>query len=383
MTLSDFIRSAKAEIVAHAVEFAQTLPALSNRAIDVGILSNHLPHVLTAIALDLEQPQTRQQSIAKSEGLAPQTADETAAQTHGRLRAEVGLSVAQVVAEYRVLRAVVVRLWSETGRLGDATAMADLIRFNEAIDQAIAESVAFHVTEVERWRNTLLAVIGHDLRTPLGTVTVATEALVRLAGDGPLAAHAGLLQRGGARLTALLDSLLEYNNVRLGNGMTLRPAEVDLDQAIKAEVELLKSALPEALIAYESCGPLTGCFDENRIREALANLVSNAAQYRVPGTPIDIRATSEDGVVALCVSNQGAAIAPEVLESYFEPLRRREVTERHAPRRNLGIGLFIVREIARAHGGTVSAEASGGKVSFVIQLPREPGGSSRPARGAS
>lgn len=165
--------------------------------------------------------------------------------------------------------------------------------------------------------------------------------------------------------------------------MTLRPAEVDLDQAIKAEVELLKSALPDAQITYESSGSLMGWFDENRIREALANLVSNAAQYRLPGTPVDIRATSKDGVVVLSVCNQGAPIAPEVLETYFEPLRRREVTERHAPRRNLGIGLFIVREIARAHGGTVSAEASGGKVSFVIQLPRQPGGSTRPAPGES
>lgn len=372
MTLSDFIRGASAEIVAKAVEFAQTLPALSNRAIDVAVLSNHLPYVLDAIALDLERPQTQAESIAKSEGAAPAATSETAAQTHGRLRAEVGLSVAQVVAEYRVLRAVVVRLWSDVGRVSDAASMADLIRFNEAIDQAIAESVAFHVAEVDRWRNTLLAVIGHDLRTPLSTITMATSALTRLAGDGPFAVHAGLLQRGSVRLTALLDSLLEYNNARLGNAMVLRRVAVDLNEAIASEVELLRSALPDVAIAYEPTGSLVGEFDENRVREALTNLVSNAAQYRVAGTPVRISATGLADDVVLTVSNQGNPIAPEILETYFEPLRRREIGQPHGARRNLGIGLFIVREIAHAHGGTVSAEAAGGTVSFALRLPKKP-----------
>jgi signal transduction histidine kinase len=373
MTLSDFIRGASGEIVAHAVQFARTLPALANKSIDVQVLSNHLPGVLKAIALDLEQPQSRQQSISKSEGLTGPALSETAAQTHGRMRAEVGLSIAQVVAEYRVLRSVVMRLWAEAGRLSDAAAIADLTRFNEAIDQAIAESVAYHVAEVDRWRNTLLAVIGHDLRTPLGTMQMATATLSRLIGDGPLSVHTGLLQRAGSRLTGLLDSLLEYNNAQLGTAMTLRRTSVDLGETCRAEIELLRSALPDVSITYEATGSLVGLFDGNRVREALTNLVSNAAQYRASGTAVHVAAEGQSDHVTVSVQNQGPPIPQEVLQTFFEPLRRRDTGEDHGPRRNLGIGLFIVREIARAHGGTVSAEASGGTVSFAMRLPKRTG----------
>lgn len=372
-TLSDFIRGASDEIVAHAVAFARTLPPLANVSIDVAVLSNHLPGVLKAIAIDLEQPQTRQEGITKSEGLATAVTGETSAQTHGRMRAEVGLSVAQVVAEYRVLRAVVMRLWGEAGRLNNAAAFNDLLRFNEAMDQAIAESIAFHVAEVDRWRATLLAVIGHDLRTPLGTVLMATDSLAMMAGDGPLAAPAGVLRRGAGRLAALLDSLLEYNNVQLGAGMSLHPHRVDLDPASCAEVEMLRAALPEVTITCEMSGPMVGLFDENRIREAISNLVANAAQYRTPSTPIQVVGEGHSDHVTLSVVNQGPPIPTEVLETFFQPLRRRDTGERHGPRRNLGIGLFIVREIARAHGGTVTAEARDGRVSFVMQLPKQTG----------
>ncbi len=373
MTLSDFIRQASGEIVACAVEFARTMPVLANQSIDVQVLSNHLPIVLDVIALDLEQPQSRQQSISKSEGRAAPTRSETAAQTHGRLRAEVGLTVSQVVAEYRVLRAVVVRLWSEAGGLNAAGAMSDLVRFNEAIDQAIAESVAFHSTEVERWRNTLLAVVGHDLRTPLSTVVYATGALSRALRDSPLSAHVELAQRGAARLTALLDSLLEYNNAMLGTPMKIAPTFVDLGAASRAEVELLRSAFPDVVLDVEMSGSLSGCFDENRVREALANLVSNAAQYRTPGTPVRIVGKDHGDNVTVTVINEGEPIPAEVLETFFAPLRRRDADGRHGKRRNLGIGLFIVREIAHAHGGRATADSVDGTICFELRLPKRLG----------
>ena len=372
-TLSDFIREASDKIVAQSVEFARTLPALANQSIDVQVLSNHLPDVLRAIAIDLEQPQTEQQSIRKAEGHAPDIGWETAAQIHGRMRAEVGLSVAQVVSEYRVLRAVVMRLWTAAGRLNDAASFNDLIRFNEAIDQAIAESVAFHEAEVDRWRNTLLAVIGHDLRSPLSTVMMATDALGMMVGDGPLSKQANLLKRGANRMAALLDSLLEYNNVQLGHGMTLHRKPVDLEPACCAEVELLRSALPNVDLTCEMSGSMFGLFDENRIREAISNLVSNAAQYRTPETPIRVVGEGHSDHVTVAVVNEGPPIPHEILETFFQPLRRRETGERQGTRRNLGIGLFITREVAQAHGGTVTAQATDGTVSFVMRLPKRSG----------
>ena len=131
MRLSDFIRHSVEEIVAHSVRFAESLGPLSDAGIDVTVLRDHLPLVLRAIALDLDRSQTPTEGITKSEGGAPAIPGETAAQTHGRLRAESGLSVGQVVAEYRVLRAVIIRLWSEEERGLPEAGISELVRFNE------------------------------------------------------------------------------------------------------------------------------------------------------------------------------------------------------------------------------------------------------------
>lgn len=370
MRLSDFIRKATAEIVEESVKFARTMPVMADQRIDVQVLSNHLPLVLSAIATDLDRPQTAAEAIRKSEGAGPVLPGETAAQTHGRMRAEIGLNVAQVVAEYRVLRAVVTRLWTAAGGLTEARAAQELIRFNEAIDQAIAESVAFHSAEIARWRNTLLATIGHDLRSPLSTVTLASEVLSLQFHDGSLVPAIDLIKRGAQRLGALLDSLLEYNNAELGKPMRLCKTDVDLGRACRAELDLLRTTLPGVEIAYTTSGSLAGRFDENRVREALANLVSNAAQYRKAGTPIRVSAEDNGDAVTVAVVNHGDAIPHETLESFFAPLRRSNDSNHAGSRRNLGIGLFIVREIARAHGGDATAESSDGMISFALRLPK-------------
>ena len=369
MRLSDFIRQSSDAIVAHSVDFARTLEPMSNQSIDVEVLKNHLPLVLEAIALDLEQVQTRAGGIAKSEGHGAPVHYETAAQTHGRQRASTGLSIAQVVAEYRVLRAVVIRLWSDADRSFAAETIPDLIRFNEAIDQAIAESVAFHSVEVGRWRDMMLAVVSHDLRGPMQAVLGTTELLSSKASE-LYAPYVGAITRSVERLTGLLDSLLDYSKVRLGEGLHLDRSTIDLAAQCESEIELLKIA-HRIHIEFSSIGSAVALFDGSRIREALANLVSNAVQYRAPGTPIRVLVEGSDESVYLAVINQGEVIAPEILQTLFEPLRRRDSNAGAGPRRNLGIGLFVVREIAKAHGGDVAAVASNGEVRFSMLLPKQ------------
>lgn len=174
MRLAQFIHQAREQIIAESVEYAADLPVLSGQAIEA--LRDHLPLVLEAIARDLELPQTRAQSIAKSEGRNPTPYAETAAQTHGLLRARSGLTIEQLVAEYRVLRSCVLRLWADACK-PDRHAIADTLRFNEAVDQAVAESVAFFSAEVERWRGIFLGVLGHDLRGPLNAMMLTAEVL--------------------------------------------------------------------------------------------------------------------------------------------------------------------------------------------------------------
>jgi signal transduction histidine kinase len=146
-------------------------------------LRDHAEQILTAVVADLETPQTREEQSAKSMGLAPVLfpAPETAAQTHAILRAKSGFDIAQLASEYRALRASVLRLWMDAC-LPAEPAVDDIIRFNEAIDQALAESIVFFSAQVEQSRNLFLGMLSHDLRSPLQTIQMTARYLQVLNG---------------------------------------------------------------------------------------------------------------------------------------------------------------------------------------------------------
>ena len=339
MRLAQFIRLAKREILAESLAYATSIPALKGMSSQA--LEDRLPWVLDAIAHDLDQPQSRTQSIDKSRGLAPPPEAETAAQTHGVQRARMGLDIEQVVAEYRVLRSSVLRLWADAHE-PDLHVAEDTMRFNEAIDQAVAESVSFHAAELARWRDIFLAVLGHDLRSPISALLLTAEVLIRETSGQAQALSISML-RSSRRMASLLDSLLEYNKAALGVGMALRLEHVDLAAHCREEVEMLRLAFPHRVINYRVRGDATGSFDVSRVREALANLISNAAQHSPRGVPIDVLIEGTDTTVEVSTENAAAPIPPDVLNALFEPLQRRAPDER-MPRSggNLGLGLFIV-----------------------------------------
>lgn len=369
MRLAEFIDQARAQIIAESVEYAQQIPMLSGEAIDV--VRDHLHLVLDAIARDLEKPQTRAESIAKSQGRGPALAEDTAAQTHGLLRARSGLTVEQLVAEYRVLRSSVLRLWTEA-HVPDKDAAVDTLRFNEAIDQAVAESVAFFAAELQRWRSIFLAALGHDLRGPLNAMLLAAEVLSHPSQPPKVASSAKVLLRSGRNMESLLESLLEYSKSELGMGMTLHRAKVDLALLCRDELEFLRVGVPGIRIDFQSKGDTVGEFDGARVREALANLIHNAAQHGSDGAPVSVTVTGEDRAVRISVENDTEPIPVEALQTLFEPLRRYRAGDDTSKGRNLGLGLFLVREIARAHGGDATASMVGDRVSFALLFPRMP-----------
>ena len=365
MRLSQFIYDAKEKIIAESLAHAVRIPAMKGAS--TAILHNHLPLILDAICRDLKQAQSRTQSIQKSLGNAQNSPSETAAQTHGTYRARSGLSIEQLIAEYRVMRSCVLRLWADTCE-PDQHISGDTLRFNEAIDQALAESVAFFTIEVSRWRGIFLSVLGHDLRSPVNTVLLSAE-LLKQRTSGDTQKLADLLVRSGRRLTTLLDSLLDYNKSSLGVGMELHLKPVDLGPQCQEEVELLRLAFPKTRIVFTLCGDTRGSFDASRVREALANLIANAAQHSPPGTAVMVAVAGTGPVVELSTENVSPPIPPDEINALFDPLRRRS----HAPRipsPNLGLGLFIVREIARAHQGEVTASTSNGHIRFKVVLPK-------------
>ena len=373
MRLADFIDQNVDGIVSASEEFAQTLlPAAAH--LDTEGLRDHIPMILHAISADMRNPQTAEEQLLKSQGrkVAPHGAPETAAQTHALLRAKSGFDIEQVVGEYRVLRATVLRLWMNAGEPLGPAAQDDLMRFNEAIDQAVAESVAFYTAEVDRWRHVFLDVLGHDLRGPLNAILLTSELLSRMTTTAPLGAHTVRLIQSGKRMKNLLDDLLDFSRASLGLGMAIRRAPVDLEAACADEIDVLRAALPDCTIEFDYEGNTEGEFDASRIREVLGNLVTNAARHCAPGSVVRVRLAGAGDKISLSVENSGSPIPGETLNDLFEPLRRgnENPADSIASRANLGLGLFIVREIARAHGGEVQAVSTEGATRFTMTLPR-------------
>jgi signal transduction histidine kinase len=366
MRLAEFIKAHVETIVAEAARYAKTLAPLAHESEKT--LRNHIPKILDAIVLDLEHSQTDEEAHTKSLGQAatPVGKPASAAQTHGRLRAKSGLQMAQLVAEYRALRAGVLRLWAE--KEPDEVTVADVVRFNEAIDQAIAESVEFFSEETDQLRNVFLGVLGHDLRGPLNAILLTAELISRKTKLQPLS-EVGVLIRSGRRMASLLDTLLQYNRTALGGGMTIHREPTDLAQACASEVELLKAAHPESEINLDVEGDCSGDFDASAVREALGNLVNNAVSYGDDGR-ILLSLVGKHETVSLKVSNTGPQIPIAEIPALFNALQRGEDIHPDENQTSLGLGLFIVQQIATAHGGEVRCASSPGETSFEIVLPR-------------
>jgi signal transduction histidine kinase len=370
MRLADFITANTDAILSKWEQFARTLlPAASG--LDVAALRDHAEQILQTVARDLKTSQSRSERAAKSRGEArrPPNSPETAAETHALLRASGGFSMDQMVAEYRALRAAVLELWADAHEPGPDT-LTDVGRFNEAIDQAVAESVRFFSLESERWRNVFLGVLGHDLRGPLNAILLTSELILQMSRGRAVGEVTARLMRGGERMRQLLDDLLDYSRASLELGIPVSPTSMDLAAACREEIELQRAAWPDNAIELVTEGLTEGVWDASRLKQVLGNLIANAAKYGDPSTPITVRLLGDVDEVLLTVENTGPAIAAKGMESLFDPLQRGGHGNAETERTSLGLGLFIVRQIVRAHGGTVSLSSGEGKTVFKVKLPR-------------
>ncbi len=372
MRLADFIESNVDSILGRWDDYASTLLP-DARHLDASALRDHGEEILAAIVKDLRRDQTRAQQREKSLGLAPPDAAETAAQTHAVLRASKGFSIRHLVGEYRALRASVLRQWLDVVPLGRDT-LDDMVRFNEAIDQAIAESVDFFTTLVERWRSLFLGALGHDLRTPLNSILMTAEMISRQSPPPGMQQHIERMVRGGERMTELLNDLLDYNRVSLGGRLSITRKATDLADVAVDEVRMLRAAHPDTKLDLTITGSCKGTWDDLRIRQALTNLVDNAVKYG-DGQAVSIDVAGEENLVSLSVANPGPEISATDLQTIFDPLKRGRFTAADEPREHLGLGLFIVRQAVEAHGGSIVVESRDGKTTFTATLPKEaPGG---------
>ena len=371
MRLADFILRDMEPILAAWEAFASVqLPAAKH--MKSLALRDHARQILEAVAKDLSTSQSREAQTAKSLGQAPLLigAPETAAQTHALLRAQSGFDINQLAAEYRALRASVLRLWGDDSQ-PESTHLDDIIRFNEAIDQALAESIAFFSAQVDQARNLFLGMLGHDMRNPLQTIQITASYLAALNAGAKVSEAASRLINSGRHMQALLDDLLDFNRTTLGLGINITPRDVDLSQLFASELDQLRAANPGRRIDLEVHGNTFGSWDSLRLQQLLGNLVRNAIKYGAPGAPVYVGLNEGAEDVVLEVRNSGPVIEPSDLDQIFDPLKRGSDNEnKYDADGSLGLGLYIAREIAKSHGGSIEARSDETETVFAVRLPR-------------
>jgi signal transduction histidine kinase len=373
MRLSEFIALHTDQIVDEWEQFAGTLtPAAEtlNRA----QLRDHARSILMAAARDMNTRQSASEQAAKAKGEGPEktpSLDEAAA-SHGELRHTVGFDLVQMTSEFRHLRACVIRLWVNSLQSPDLAYFQDMIRFNEAIDEALAESTAAYAEQVNRSRDIFLAILGHDLRAPLQAVNMSTEMLLRKAQlDGTGLSLVGNIRNGARHMGAMVSDLLAFVRSRLGSSLPIEPKAMNIADAAQAAIDEACAGHPECHPVLRIQGDTQGHWDRGRIDQLLQNLIGNALQHGLTSRAVTLTLDGTADSVVISMHNYGPPIPEAAIGTVFDPLVRSASEELGSASTSLGLGLFIVKEVVEAHRGTItvaSTEAEG--TTFTVALPR-------------
>lgn len=240
----------------------------------------------------------------------------------------------------------------------------ELVASRQRLEGVVAELGRLHAAETARavFAERMMGIVGHDLRNPIHAIQMGTDLL---AAKAPTPAQESVLAKIGratARASALIDDLLDFTSASLGTGLRMELATVALHAVIADGLDELRLLHPAQSIVHRREGAETCRADGRRLVQLVGNLVSNAIVYGAAARTITVTST----VGATCeisVHNHGPAIAAELQATMFEPMTRGET---HGARRSVGLGLYIVREIARAHGGTATVASTSDGTTFRV-----------------
>ncbi|HWG28930.1 MAG TPA: hybrid sensor histidine kinase/response regulator, partial [Steroidobacteraceae bacterium] len=224
------------------------------------------------------------------------------------------------------------------------------------------------LTETLRLNELFTAVLGHDLRNPLGAILNSANLLERVSKDDVVRQSAARMADSGRRMSRMIEDMLDLTRARLGGGIPLRPQECDLGQILQRVLQEHAGALAEGRFDIAQEGELAGFWDADRLAQVASNLVGNALEHGQAGEPIRVSLQGlHPELVSFSVTNEGE-VPPQVLPQLFDPFRG---AQRHLGRsEGLGLGLYIVQQIVLAHSGRVDVQSDGQRTSFVVQLPR-------------
>lgn len=375
MRLADFIVANVEPILVEWESFARGIGP--GEKMETLALRDHAADILLATVRDMRSAQSSMERSAKSKGRNPEKesgALNEASEQHAIDRLGSGFDLMEVVSEYRAMRASVLRLWDESGRQSEERDVDDVTRFNESIDQSMGKAVSSYTRRVDQSRDLFLAILSHDLRNPLNSIAMSARILPHLVKpDGEFINVVSQISTNADVMARMISDLLDYTRTRLGAGMPVSPEPMDLGILCRELFNEFRTAHPLRSFRLHADGDLHGAWDADRLRQAISNLLGNAFQHSPENAAIELRMHGVDSEVVVIVHNGGPPIPPGELTKIFDPLVRGSSAEQPKQNRpgSIGLGLYIAREIARSHGGSIHATSSReAGTAFTMRLPR-------------
>jgi signal transduction histidine kinase len=246
---------------------------------------------------------------------------------------------------------------------------AELIAFHlDAIAQvAASEARLLDEQRTSELREQFIAVLGHDLRNPLTAISTGTELLLKTPLGEKAARILGIIRGGAARMSRLIDDVMDFARGRLGSGLTLNPTvSASLEPVLQQVIAELQTSFPNRKIDASIALSVPISCDPARMGQLLSNLLANALAYGAAAAPVQVRANANGELFELSVSNTGDPIPLSVMQRIFQPFSRDAA---RSGQQGLGLGLFIASEIARAHGGTLDVTSSEEATCFTFRMP--------------
>ncbi len=369
MKLHHFIMENMEQILSEWVTFARSIQPEAMSLVD---LRDHAGEMLKTIAKDLATPQTELERSEKSKGLQPSKDQQTAAEIHADCRLISGFSINLLASEYRALRASVLKLWLADKSCDSHEQAEEILRFNEAIDQALAESIARYSEASAQAQDIFLGVLGHDLRDPLNAIGAGAQFLTQFGDADSRSVKLGAqMHTSVLRMTKMIDNLLNFTQSRIGGGLKISLSYIDLAQISRDVVAEFRMSYPDKTITNKMEGNCGGNWDAGRLSQVYQNLISNAFQYGDPETGVAVLTKDSGEHVTITVQNYGPLISADNQTKIFDLMQRASNIEAGGKDRNLGLGLYIVREIAIAHQGKVSVSSTKEQGTiFTVELPK-------------
>lgn len=247
----------------------------------------------------------------------------------------------------------------------DGLPRGGVVAFEDVSEQ---KAVARERERIAQFQEQFLGILGHDLRNPLNAITMAATVMTHHPGNEK--ALVGRIAASAERMRRMIDQLLDLTRARLGGGILLATKLVNLGEIIHNVVEEIQIGSPQCRFSLQ-LEPVRGCWDQGRLEQVFSNVISNAVLYGLPGHPVTISLRAIDGLAICEVHNHnpaGEVIEPEQLAIIFEPFRRGRSEYQRS--QGLGLGLFIAKEIVKAHHGRIEVASSSEQgTTFSILLP--------------